>query len=178
MSGGFSRQVELHFGRGAAGYAEGALLQRAVAWRLVRDLQRLPLPAGPCADLGAGSGAVAQAMAVLAPHLLQREPLQVDLTAALLARNPVAPHQLLWDLNHGLPTQLEGAALLTSSFALQWLADPSGQVGQSRRRGTSSPPAVSTTRGSSPPGSRRCSASMRTPSRSAAQWGEAGMPSR
>lgn len=130
MSGGFSRQVELHFGRGAAGYAEGALLQRAVAWRLVRDLQRLPLPAGPCADLGAGSGAVAQAMAVLAPHLLQREPLQVDLTAALLARNPVAPHQLLWDLNHGLPTQLEGAALLTSSFALQWLADPSGQVGQ------------------------------------------------
>ena len=130
MSGGFSRQVEEHFGRGAASYSGRALLQRAVAWRLVRHLQALPLPAGPCADLGAGSGAVAQAMAVLAPELLRREPLQVDLTPTLLARNPLAWRALPWDLNDGLPPQLEEAALLSSSFALQWLGDPAGHVSQ------------------------------------------------
>lgn len=130
MSSGFSRQVAMHFGRGAARYGEAALLQRAVAWRLVRHLKQLPLPPGPCADLGAGTGAVAQAMVALAPQLLQREPLQVDLTAALLERNPLASHRLRWDLNHGLPSQLEGAALLSSSFALQWLEDPAGQLSQ------------------------------------------------
>ncbi len=130
MSDGFSQQVERHFGRGAPRYGEAALLQRAVAWRLVRHLKQLPLPPGPCADLGAGTGTVAQAMAVLSPQLLQRKPLQVDLTPALLARNPLAPHQLRWDLNSGLPSQLEGAALLSSSFALQWLEDPAGQLGQ------------------------------------------------
>ena len=129
MSGGFSAQVEARFRRGAASYAQGAWLQRAVAWRLVRNFCALPLPAGPCADLGAGSGAVAQALRHQAPALLQeRELLQVDLSAALLARNSQSSPQLLWDLNQGLPPQLDRSALLTSSFALQWLADPAGQL--------------------------------------------------
>ncbi|MCS5706112.1 methyltransferase domain-containing protein [Synechococcus sp. FGCU-3] len=130
MSDGFSRQVEARFGRGAARYAEAAVLQRAVAWRLVRQLQHLPLPAGPCADLGAGSGTVAQAMAALTPELHAREPLQLDLTPALLARNPLVHRQLAWDLNGGLPAQLQGTALLTSNFALQWLTDPASQLKQ------------------------------------------------
>jgi malonyl-CoA O-methyltransferase len=125
MSSVFSAQVEEHFGRRASGYVEGALLQRAVAWRLVRHIRALPLPVGMRADLGAGSGAVAQALEQQAPQLLNHQaPLQVDLTAALLAQNPLATYQLLWDLNGGLPPQLERAALLTSSFALQWLDNP------------------------------------------------------
>lgn len=125
MSATFSAQVEAHFGRRASGYAEGALLQRAVAWRLVHHIRALPLPDGTRADLGAGSGAVAQALEQQAPQLLSHQaPLQVDLTAVLLARNPLSAHQLLWDLNGGLPPQLERAALLTSSFALQWLENP------------------------------------------------------
>lgn len=129
MSSGFSAQVEARFGRGAASYASGALLQRAVAWRLVHCFRGLPLPDGPSADLGAGSGAVALALLKQAPQLLkQHQPLQLDLTAALLAQNPLASRQLLWDLNQGLPSQLEHSALLTSSFALQWLEDPAGQL--------------------------------------------------
>ena len=130
MSSRFSAQVQARFGRGAASYHRGALLQRAVAWRLVRSFRALPLPAGACADLGAGSGAVAQALRQQAPQLLERQPLQVDLTAALLARNPLASRQRLWDLNQGLPPELERAALLSSSFALQWLEDPAGQLRQ------------------------------------------------
>ena len=131
MSTGFSRRVEERFRRGAAHYASGALLQRAVAWRLVHCLHPQPLPEGPWADLGAGSGAVALALQHQAPQLLLQHPgLQVDLSAALLAQNPLAQQQLLWDLNQGLPQGLEDAALLTSSFALQWLDEPALQLGR------------------------------------------------
>jgi malonyl-CoA O-methyltransferase len=129
MAASFSHTVESRFGRRADAYDSQAVLQRAVAWRLVRLLRGQALPAGSCADLGAGSGAVAAALAQLAPALLQRQPLQVDCSAALLARNPVVDRQRLWDLNRGLPPDLHGAALLTSSFALQWLDHPASQLG-------------------------------------------------
>ena len=129
MSPGFSGRVEARFGRGAARYSQQALLQRAVAWRLVHTFRNLPVPEGPWADLGAGSGAVVEALQRQAPRQLeQAQPLQVDLSAALLARNPLPGHQLLWDLNQGLPPQLEGSALLSSSFALQWLERPVQQL--------------------------------------------------
>ena len=38
--------------------------------------------------------------------------------------------QLLWDLNDGLPRQLRGAALLASSFTLQWLAEPEQRLAE------------------------------------------------
>lgn len=128
MAEDLSERVRARFARGAARYPREALLQRAVAWRLVRMIRDLPLPPGPCADLGAGSGAVAEALGQLAPRLWRRQPLQLDLTAALLARNPLAARRLLWNLNHGLPPGLAAAALLTSSFALQWLEHPAAQL--------------------------------------------------
>ncbi|MCP9833397.1 methyltransferase domain-containing protein [Cyanobium sp. Aljojuca 7A6] len=113
--------VRRHFGRGAAGYEAQALLQRAVACRLGRLCRDLPLPAGPRADLGAGSGLLSRALP--AQGLLQ-----LDLCPELLQRNPLQPH-LVWDLNDGLPAALQGAALLASGFALQWLDDPADQLG-------------------------------------------------
>jgi malonyl-CoA O-methyltransferase len=118
---GLSGLVRRHFGRRAADYERHALLQRAVACRLARLCRDLPLPAGPRADLGAGSGLLSRALK--APGLLQ-----VDLCPELLDRNPLGP-SLVWDLNGGLPPQLRGAALLASGFALQWLDDPAGQLG-------------------------------------------------
>ncbi|MEA5443868.1 methyltransferase domain-containing protein, partial [Cyanobium gracile] len=119
---GLSGLVRHRFGRGAAGYEAQALVQRAVACRLGRLCRDLPLPAGPRADLGAGSGLLSRA---LPAHGL----LQLDLCPELLQRNPQQP-QLLWDLNDGLPSVLHGAALLASGFALQWLDDPAGQLGR------------------------------------------------
>ncbi len=109
-----------HFGRQAGSYERHASLQRAVACRLARLCRDLPIPPGPRADLGAGSGQLSRALA-------QGGLLQLDHCPELLARNPLEP-QLVWDLNGGLPPLLRGAGLLASGFALQWLDDPAAQL--------------------------------------------------
>jgi malonyl-CoA O-methyltransferase len=126
----FHERVREAFGRRVASYEPMARLQRGMAWRLagLAHHQRggrpaLVLPPGPCADLGAGTGLVGRALAawrVALPAPL----LQVDLCPEALARNSAGP-TLEWDLNQGLPPRLRGAALLSSSFALQWLEAPS-----------------------------------------------------
>ena len=134
----FSQQVRHRFGRQADHYNGHANLQRAIAWRLAHHCLSLPLPPGPWADLGAGSGLVGQALREQAQTIQetnaqdQANPslLQVDFCPELLACNPIAKVQgsLLWDLNAGLPRELPQPALLTSSFALQWLDDPIQQL--------------------------------------------------
>ena len=125
---GFSGRVRQGFRRGAASYEAQARLQQGVAWRLGRLCRDLSFPAGPCADLGAGSGLLSRALLAQRPSL-PRPPLQLDLCPELLARNPLAgPATAPWDLNRGLPPQLRNASLLLSSFALQWLDDPAAQL--------------------------------------------------
>ena len=128
----FSQQVRQAFGRRVATYEPQARLQRGIAWRLAgwahhhgwgySSERRQALPQGPCADLGAGTGLVGRALEawrIPLPGPLK----QLDLCPEALARNGSGP-TLPWDLNQGLPPQLQGAALLTSSFALQWLDAP------------------------------------------------------
>jgi malonyl-CoA O-methyltransferase len=125
----FSGRVRQGFGRGAASYEPQARLQQAIAWRLGRLCRPLPLPAGPRADLGAGSGLLSRALLAHNPALRHQPLHQLDLCPELLARNPLAaapPRP--WDLNQGLPPALAGAALLVSSFSLQWLEDPALQL--------------------------------------------------
>ena len=120
----FSDRIRERFGRRASRYSEQARLQRGVAWRLARLCRELALPPGPCADLGAGTGLLSQALRQQRPPLSL---LQIDLCPELLACNPLAQQgdaALVWDLNRGLPPELSPAALLVSSFALQWLEDP------------------------------------------------------
>jgi malonyl-CoA O-methyltransferase len=124
---GFSHQVRRCFGRQAAHYDQGALLQAAVAWRLAHLCRNLALPNGPCADLGAGSGLLARAIAQQRPGL---ELLRLDNCPELLAQGiSRAPGpSLQWDLERGLPPQLDQAALLASNFALQWLEQPEREL--------------------------------------------------
>jgi len=126
----WSDQVRSRFGRRAASYEGLARLQRGMAWRLACSLDdSTPLPEGPRADLGAGSGLLSAALLTRHPDLRREPPLQLDLCPELLACN----HQgeaLVWDLNEGLPARLRGAALLTSSFALHWLDKPAAALGQ------------------------------------------------
>lgn len=126
---GFSTQVRHRFGRGAASYEPQACLQQAIAWRLGRLCRPLVLPGGPRADLGAGTGLLSRALMAHHPELARRPPQQIDLCPELLERNPLAPERVSpWDLNRGLPASLQQAGLLASSFALQWLEDPAGQL--------------------------------------------------
>jgi len=121
----FAGRVRRNFARGAAHYGREARLQRAVAWRLARHCRDLAIPAGPCADLGAGTGLLAGAIERLRPELRL---LRVDNCPPLLAQDAADTACLPWDLNGGLPPQLGGAALLGSSFALQWLEQPERQL--------------------------------------------------
>jgi malonyl-CoA O-methyltransferase len=125
-----ARAICSHFSRQAEQYQQHAGLQRAMAWRLAHRIATLPVPAGPMADLGAGSGLVGQALQQLAP---QHQLLQLDGSAALLQHNPLAAsttERLVWDLNAGLPDCLQGSALLTSSFGLHWLSRPTEALKQ------------------------------------------------
>jgi malonyl-CoA O-methyltransferase len=132
---GFSQRVRAGFGRRATLYEHHARLQQATAWRLGHLCRQLPLVEGPRADLGAGSGLLSRALVQQHAALSRQPPLQLDQCPELLALNPLAAAaSRLWDLNHGLPADLEGAALLGSSFALQWLDDPIGQLGHWCRR--------------------------------------------
>ena len=124
----FGGRVRDCFNRHAAAYEQGAGLQTAIAARLGQLCRSLrpQIPAGPRADLGAGSGLLSRALetSLGGPPLLR-----LDLCTELLAQErsgdpALVHHQLLWDLNSGLPRQLNGAGLLASSFALQWLEQP------------------------------------------------------
>ena len=125
----FSSRVEQCFRGGARGYERNANLQAAVAARLARLTRPLAsaLPPGPRADLGAGSGLLARAIEsqLRGPSLLR-----LDACGSLLQQEQAADHglQRLWDLNQGLPEELNGAGLLASSFALQWLEQPERQL--------------------------------------------------
>jgi malonyl-CoA O-methyltransferase len=130
----FPLQVRRCFARRASRYDQLAHLQRSVAWRLGRLCRDLPLPQGPHADLGAGSGLLARALGAQRSDLRL---LRLDNCAELLGQEErpwndrateTTSASLLWDLNGGLPAQLDGAALLASSFALQWLERPLEQL--------------------------------------------------
>ncbi|MEA5423801.1 methyltransferase domain-containing protein [Synechococcus sp. CCY9202] len=127
----FGSQVRQRFAGGASDYDQAAHLQRAVAWRLAHHCRELPLPPGPRADLGAGTGLLSRALLEQWPSSYGSPRLQqIDLCPELLARNPLAngQEQRGWDLERGLPAEVEPAALLVSSFALQWLEHPAEQL--------------------------------------------------
>ncbi|MEB3332406.1 MAG: SAM-dependent methyltransferase [Synechococcaceae cyanobacterium] len=119
----WSERVQRGFQRQAGSYEAHARMQRAVAWRLAHLCRHLPLASGPRADLGAGTGLLSRALLSQHDNLRDQPPLQLDLCAALLARNRCGP-KLLWNLETPLPEVLDGSALLMSSFALQWLSQP------------------------------------------------------
>ena len=126
----FSARVRACFSGAAPVYEGGARIQRAIAWRLGHLCRSLAIGPGPRADLGAGTGLLARAIALHRPDL---NLLRLDNCQALLESEPPgagARDRLLWDLNWGLPAQLAGASLLASSFALQWLEQPQLQLDQ------------------------------------------------
>lgn len=135
---GFSQQVRQAFASGAAAYEGQARLQLSIAWRLGRLCRELPLGPGPRADLGAGSGLLSRSLLHHRPELAADPPLQLDHCPELLERNPLLgagpggelppAAALLHDLEQGLPHSLEGASLLASSFALQWLERPGREL--------------------------------------------------
>jgi len=116
-------ELRLSVGRGEWGHIGG------MTWRRSAEEPQglVHVETGQPRGFMEGSGLVGQALR----RQGRLEPmLQLDLCPELLAQNPLAwPDQrLLWDLNQGLPESLQQAALLSSSFALQWLDEPATQL--------------------------------------------------
>ncbi len=126
---GFSEAVRGCFSEGARLYPSRARLQAAVAQRLagLTARQGVRFPPGPLADLGAGSGMLSRS---LEKALGQGPWLRIDACSALLEQGAGENAALIhWDLNQGLPANLQQPAALASSFALQWLERPEQQLG-------------------------------------------------
>jgi malonyl-CoA O-methyltransferase len=117
------------------------LLSRSLQQQHIQLRQRPPLQLDLCPELLARNPLAGAACGTEAPQ--RREAIDRPGEAANGAREgpdgPGAalherqeatghPNGLVWDLNRGLPEGLEQAALLASSFALQWLEDPASSL--------------------------------------------------
>ena len=114
-----------NFGEAAKVYKKEAQMQRAFAWRLAKKCSKELIPKGIWADLGAGTGLLAEALEELNP---QQSVLRIDGSKDMLAQNSPKSQTQLWDLNFGLPTWPQKPTLIASNFALHWLNNPINRI--------------------------------------------------
>ncbi len=121
----FRRQILNNFEAASTTYNTAAELQKDMAWRLAQIcLNHKPLE-GHWVDLGSGTGLLADALETLFPH---KDVLRVDISPGMLKTHKPSSLTQLWDLNKGLPSWSSRPTLLASSFALQWLNNPSKRL--------------------------------------------------
>jgi malonyl-CoA O-methyltransferase len=113
------------FGRAAATYESATPVQREVAVRLAGRILASGLPPGArVAELGCGTGYLAQALAPeLEPCLWVATDIAPAMVAAARAGSPLAAV-----MDAARPALLPGFDLVCSSLTLQWLAEPAKAV--------------------------------------------------
>ena len=117
----WSQRVVERFGRSADRYDSAAKLQRAMARQLAERCRREAIPRGLWADLGSGTGLLADDLERLHPG---QRVLRVDGSEAMLRRHQPSAQTSCVDLNQPLPEWSTAPVLLSSSFVLHWLTDP------------------------------------------------------
>ena len=122
MNSHWSKLILKNFGNASGTYNQEAKLQRKYAWLVAEKCSKESIPEGIWADLGSGTGLLAEALETLHPN---QSVLRVDASKEMLVQHQTKSHTQLWDLNLGLPTWSRRPALLASSFALHWLSNPS-----------------------------------------------------
>ena len=121
MTDPWSQRVVERFGRSADRYDSAAKLQRAMARQLAERCRREAIPRGLWADLGSGTGLLADDLESLHPG---QSVLRVDGSDAMLRRHQPSAQTSCVDLNQSLPEWSTAPVLLSSSFVLHWLTDP------------------------------------------------------
>ncbi len=121
MTNSWSEIVLRNFSDASSMYNHHADLQRTFAFRLANECSKQIIPPGIWADLGAGTGLLAEALEKL--HTPQTV-IRVDHSQKMLEHCLSNKPSKLWDLNLGLPKWPQPPTLLASSFALHWLKSP------------------------------------------------------
>ncbi|ABX09521.1 methyltransferase [Prochlorococcus marinus] len=126
MTNKWQDNILKNFDSASTHYNEEAFIQNTYAKKLAKYCSQKLIPPGIWADLGAGTGLLADALEKLNP---QQSVLRVDGSREMLKQHSLPKKTQLWDLNLGLPTNWsESPSLLASNFALHWLSKPELKV--------------------------------------------------
>ncbi len=121
MTNTWPKDVLNNFEQASRSYNNHAELQRRFALILADYCSKQKIKSGIWADLGAGTGLLADALEACNPS---QSVIRVDGSPGMLSQsNSESPSQL-WDLNLGLPGWSKAPQLIASNFSLQWLKDP------------------------------------------------------
>ncbi len=119
--------IKKNFEEAASNYSVQAKLQKRFAWLLAQECAKQPIPKGIWADLGTGTGFLAEALEACNPN---QSVIRIDNSAEMLARHNPKKSSQLWDLNLGLPAWSSRPTLIASSFALHWLQNPQSRLAE------------------------------------------------
>ena len=117
----FSSVVLKNFSNAAINYENKASVQKSFAFRLAKICSQKSIPSGLWADLGSGTGFLAEELEKVFPG---EKLIRVDISQRMLDLH--SPHSSVekWDLNLGLPHWDSSPNFLASNFALHWLKNP------------------------------------------------------
>ncbi len=121
------KQIFKNFEAASSNYNADSQLQKAIAFHLAQICATHKPPEGSWVDLGTGTGFLADALEILFPN---KNVLRVDISPGMLKKHESSHKTQLWDLNKGLPKWSTTPSLIASSFALQWLNNPSERLNE------------------------------------------------
>tara|TARA_Y100001968_G_C19360815_1_gene719688 strand:- start:18 stop:773 length:756 start_codon:yes stop_codon:yes gene_type:complete len=125
MTSEWTKKVLRNFNAAATIYKEEVPMQNFYAWEIAKECHQASIPYGLWADLGAGTGNLAEKLEFLHP---KQKVIRVDGSQDMLLQNSKGSSVKAWDLNLGLPILKEPPTLIASSFALHWLENPIEKV--------------------------------------------------
>ena len=121
MTNEWRKLIQRNFDNAANSYNENAEIQKAIAIKLAKLCSKESIPNGIWADLGSGTGLLADSLENLNP---KQSVIRVDISKNMIDQHEAQCLKKVWDLNLGLPLWPEPPTLLASNFVLHWLVDP------------------------------------------------------
>ena len=117
----WNKRVNNNFNNAAHCYSNSSLVQKYFANKLLVIIKELEPKIGEWADLGAGTGYLAD---LLEKNFINVNVMRIDFSRNMLKENKRNSQTLLWDLNIDLPPYVNNASLIISSFCFHWLNEP------------------------------------------------------
>ena len=117
----WNKKINNNFNNAAHSYSNYSLVQKYFANKLVNIIKELEPQIGKWFDLGAGTGYLAD---LLEKNFMNIKVKRIDFSPNMLKENKKNSQTILWDLNDDLPTSINNASLIISSFCFHWLNEP------------------------------------------------------